>query len=404
MPFKYIISFFSLWEKMAQLNNLHEVAQPVKQQSKDFNSVIPTLENPSQRVFSTALHWGDIWKTFAVTVKKQTKPGDYLFGEEPPPPRQGERGGLEWGPPEQSALIFRVFLRQSNRRYLMSVIFLLREANIKLLDYHEWTETSLPLPWTPPPGSPSSGLNCMSSVLLPEAGAGGGCGLTASMLQSWHRTWGQQEPRLDPSGGARKVGLVRTSQKFHGLSSVRPHPHSPLPMAGDPRLGRWLQRTCCPSGHRALSASSLGTRRLAYCVPGKWIRIWGLSDVNIKKYISAQWIDRRFHCSSSIRIIGKFKRNVHSPRFHLPWLVSLSLPLRAYPQTHVRSCAFRVGHVTPSETSARISREERWPGLCLPAEDMAKGRQAESQDGLARGAEHGGSTSCLSARLAPEGG
>lgn len=45
---------------MAQLNNLHEVAQPVKQQSKDFNSVIPTLENPSQRVFSTALHWGDI--------------------------------------------------------------------------------------------------------------------------------------------------------------------------------------------------------------------------------------------------------------------------------------------------------------------------------------------------------
>lgn len=103
-------------------------------------------------------------------------------------------------------------------------------------------------------------------------------------------------------------------------------------------------------------------------------------------------------------IIGKFKRNVHSPRFHLPWLVSLSLPLRAYPQTHVRSCAFRVGHVTPSETSARISREERWPGLCLPAEDMAKGRQAESQDGLARGAEHGGSTSCLSARLAPEGG
>lgn len=35
---------------------------------------------------------------------------------------------------------------------------------------------------------------------------------------------------------------------------------------------------------------------------------------------------------------------------------------------------------------------------------MAKGRQAESHDGLARGAKCSGSAGCLNARLAPKGG
>lgn len=183
----------------------------------------------------------------------------------------------------------------------MSVIFLLREANIKLLGYHEWTETSLPLPWTPhralPPAA-STARPLPSSLKLVQEGW---CGLTASMLQSWHQMWHQQEPRQDPLGGVRKMGLVHNSQKFHGPSSVCPHPHSPWPIACDPRLSRWVQQTCWPTDHRAFSASKLATQTSAYCVLGKWIWIWGFSDMNIKNYISAQWIHRQFHCSSSIR-------------------------------------------------------------------------------------------------------
>lgn len=286
---------------MAQLNNLHKVAQLVKQQSKDFNSVIPTLENPSQRVFSTALHWRDIWKTFAVTAKKQTKPGDYLFGEEPPPPRQGERWGLKWGPPEQSALIFLCVFKTEQWKISYVCDFSIKRSKHKTTRLSWMNRDISSLTVDTPPGSPSSSLDCTSSALLPEAGAGGGCGLTASMLQSWHQMWHQQEPRQDPLGGARKMGLVHNSQKFHGPSSVCPRPHSPLPIACDPRLSRRVQQTCWPTDHRAFSASKLATQTSAYCVLGKWIWIWGFSDMNIKNYISAQWIHRQFHCSSSIR-------------------------------------------------------------------------------------------------------